>query len=160
MFISYRPASFLSSLPSLFLSGAPLQLVSEFKYLGVTLTSSLSWTTHISSVCAKSRRLLGLLYRRFYTFSDSPSLLKLYSSLIRPHLEYCSFLWDPHSSHLSSQLEKIQFFAAKICSKDRKHQESESSSSSISLHCNVQWKEAGVLEKGIKILRGWKLREY
>ena len=107
MFLSYRRSIFINSLPPLCLSGSPLELVTEFKYLGVTISSS-SW----------SRKLLGLLYRQFYFYSDTSTLLHLYISLIHPHLEYCSFLFDPHSSHLSSKIEKVQHFACKICSKD------------------------------------------
>ena len=118
MFLSYRRSIFINSLPPLCLFGSPLELVTEFKYLGVTICSSLSWSPHISNICAKARKLLGLLYRQFYFYSDTSTLLHLYISLIRPHLEYCSFLFDPHSSHLSSKIEKVQHFACKICSKD------------------------------------------
>ena len=117
MFLSYRRSIFINSLPPLCLSGSPLELVTEFKYLGVTI-SSLSWSPHISNICAKARKLLDLLYRQLYFYSDTSTLLHLYISLIRPHLEYCSFLLDPHSSHFSSKIEKVQHFACNICSKD------------------------------------------
>ena len=118
MFISYRPASCTFSLPPLLLSGSPISCVDEYKYLGITLTSSLSWTKHISIVSSKARRLLGLLYHQFYHNLVSTTLLHLYIVLILPHLEYCSLQWDPHSSHLSTSIEKIQYFAFKICTKD------------------------------------------
>ena len=97
MLISYRHSPFLDSLSPLYLLGASIQLVLEFKYLEVTLLSSLSWSKHISLVYSKSCHLLGLLYHQFYHHSDSQTLLQLYTSLIRPHLDYSSFIWDPHS---------------------------------------------------------------
>ena len=91
---------------------SPLELV---KYLGVTLSSS--WSLQISNICAKGRKLLGL-----FNFISILILLHfcihLYISLIHPHLEYCSFLFDPHSSHLSSKIEKVQYLACKIFSKE------------------------------------------
>ena len=84
MFLSYRRSIFINSLPPLCLSGSPL---AEFKYLGVTL----SWSPHISNICAKARKLLGLLYRQFYFYSDTSTLLRLYISLIRPRLNTALF---------------------------------------------------------------------
>ena len=55
MIISRKPSSFLSLLPSLFLDNSPLERVSNFKYLGVILTSQLSWTPHIDHICSKSK---------------------------------------------------------------------------------------------------------
>ena len=77
-----------------------------------------SWSLHIQSICCKSRKLIGLLRRHFYPHSTPSVLFRLYNSLVRPHLEYCSCLWDPSSSASISSLEKVQFFALKLCSKN------------------------------------------
>ena len=107
------------SLPSatLTIDGTPLTLVTEYKYLGVTIASNLSWNVHITNICNKTRRLVGMFYRRFYTNSSPESLLKLYVSYIRPHLEYCSPVWDPQSKKLAEDLENVQKFALKMCTK-------------------------------------------
>ena len=84
----------------------------SYKYLGVII-SNLSWSLHIQSICCKSRKLIiGLLFRHFYSHS-SPSVL--YNTLVRPHLEYCSCLWDPSSS---ASISSLEFFALKLCSKN------------------------------------------
>ena len=98
MIISRKSSSFLSLLPSLLLDNSPLECVSNFKYLGVILTSQLSWTPHINHICSKSKKLLGLLFRQFYSLCSPHVLLKLYLSLVLPHLTYCSSLWDPYSN--------------------------------------------------------------
>ena len=95
MFISLKPSSFFSSFPLLCLNGSSLELVSSYKYLGVLISSNLSWSLHIDSICRKSRQILGLLFRHFYRHSSPSALFKLYIALVRPHLEYCSILWDP-----------------------------------------------------------------
>ena len=84
----------------------------SYKYLGIII-SNLSWSLHIQSICCKSRKvIIGLLFRHFYSHS-SPSVL--YNTLVRPHLEYCSCLWDPSSS---ASISSLEFFALKLCSKN------------------------------------------
>ena len=73
-----------------------LEKVDTYKYLGILLTSGLSWSPHISSICKKARQILGLIYRRFYGNADQDTIKQLYISLVRPHLEYGSQVWDPH----------------------------------------------------------------
>ena len=65
MIISRKfPTSFIT-LPSLLLDGSPLELVSSFKYLGVTLTYNLSWSIRINETCSKAKNLLGYIYRQY-----------------------------------------------------------------------------------------------
>ena len=103
--------------PQLYLAGQLLEQVQSYKYLGVTITSSLSWSDHIQSICLKSRRLVGLLYRQFYNYADSNTLRQFYLSCIRPHLEYACTVWDPHLTKDITLLENVQKFASKICCK-------------------------------------------
>ena len=101
---------------SLQLGGTTLEKVESFKYLGVLLKSDLSWSDHITGVCSKAKRILGLLYRNFY-FNSSPATIKqLYLSLVRPHLEYAAELWDPHTRRDIDKLESVQKFALKVIS--------------------------------------------
>ena len=89
-----------------------LDRVQSYKYLGITLTSNLSWSPHNSVHCNKTRKLTGLLYRRFYQHASSSTLLKLqYCSFIRPHLEYTSIVWNASLKGEIEQLEKVQKFA-------------------------------------------------
>ena len=60
--------------PTLLLNGEPMEKVDSYKYLGVTLTSDLTWSDHIRNITAKSRRLVGLLYRQFYKWSSPATL--------------------------------------------------------------------------------------
>ena len=38
-------------------------------------------------------------------------------TMIRPHTEYCSYIWNPHSKKDILLLESVQKFAAKVCLK-------------------------------------------
>ena len=103
--------------PQLYLSGQPLEQVQSYKYLGIIITSDLSWSVHIQSICLKSRRLVGLLYRQFYDNANSNTLRQFYLSCFRPHLEYACTVWDPHLAKEITLLENVQKFACKICCK-------------------------------------------
>ena len=91
----------------LMLSDQHLERVTQYKYVGVTITDDLSWSSHVNIISAKARKLTRLLYRQFYHWSSSPTLLKLYTTLVRPHLEYsapaCYKSWDTGYDHLLSQ---------------------------------------------------------
>ena len=69
------------------LEGTDLENVESTKYLGVTITSDLILTTHVSNVCTKANRTLGLLRKNLYS---CPQELKeaAYKGLVRPVLDY------------------------------------------------------------------------
>ena len=91
--------------------------VTSYKYLGVQITSDLMWSDHITKVCTKTRRLIGVLYRNFYKHSTPSSMLKLYNSFIRPHLEQATAVWDPFLKKDIEMLEGVQKFGLKVCTK-------------------------------------------
>ena len=98
---------------SVFLNGKPLHSCGSVKYLGVTITSDLSWATHISNLCKKANRQLGLLHREF---GSAPSSVKdkIYRCSILPTLEYCSAVWSPHCKTHKQSLERVETFAARV----------------------------------------------
>ena len=99
--------------PDLCLGGKPLVFVGSFCLLGVTITSDLTWRMHINETISKSKRLLGFLYRVFRE-GGQKCLSRLYRSVVLPHLDYCSSVWDPpHKTHIKC-LEGVQSFAARI----------------------------------------------
>ena len=102
----------------LLLNGSPIETVDCYKYLGINITSDLSWTKHIQLIASKARRLVGLLYRQFYHCSDTSTLRKLYISLVRPHMEYACSIWDPFSAKDRDILEGVQRFAGRVCLKN------------------------------------------
>ena len=101
----------------LLLGGVTLEQVESYRYLGVLVSSRLTWSDHIEQVCAKARKLVGMLYRQFYSWADSKTLLLIYRTCIRPHLEYACQLWDPFLNKGTQSLEAVQKFACKVCLK-------------------------------------------
>ena len=77
-------------------------------YLGILITSNLTWSPHIQNLCCKTRKIIGLIYRRYYKYASRTTLIQLYTSLVRPHLEYAAPLWDPHLIHDIHSIESVQ----------------------------------------------------
>ncbi len=111
MLISRKQNS--SLVPEFVMNNTPLDLVPQFKYLEVMLSSNFSWSSHIDSICAKARKMLGMLYRRFYGVTDPAFLLEIYQIQVRPHLEYAAQVWDPHLLKDINHLESVQKFRLK-----------------------------------------------
>ena len=83
------------------------------KYLGVTISSDLSWTTHIEGIRAKASRTLGLIRRNLGPCAASVKE-KAYQSLVRPQLEYASSVWNPYTKNDKTKVESIQRQAARF----------------------------------------------
>ena len=59
----------------------------SFKYLGVTLTSDLTWHEHVDNMMTKINQRLGVL-RRIKEYLDLNTHCVLYTSLILPLFDY------------------------------------------------------------------------
>ena len=51
--------------PNISMDGTPIEQVSSFRLLRVTVSDNLSWAPHIQATCCKAKKVLGLLYRSF-----------------------------------------------------------------------------------------------
>ena len=97
-----------------------LKGIKMFKYLGVLISCDLSWSLHVDNnyiICSKTRKIIGLLYRQFYHHANKLTLLKHVVSLVRPHTEYAASVWNPHLQRDIQQLENVQKFGLRVCTK-------------------------------------------
>ena len=90
-----------------------IELVKEFKYLGVHLDPRLTFTKHIGHVTKKCTGRLRMLGKTGQYVSESISL-QLYKSLIVPVIDYCDMIYDCLSATDSSKLQKVQNSALRI----------------------------------------------
>ena len=60
--------------PTLILGGQSLELVNSYKYLGVTVTSGLSWSLHIQQASVNA---IGMLYRNLATYNNADAIQNL-----------------------------------------------------------------------------------
>jgi hypothetical protein len=81
----------------------------SFKYLGVTLSSDLTWHNHIDNMIAKINQRLGVL-RRVKEFLDLETRCVLYTSLVLPLFDYGDTIWgDKNNSVLMNSLQVYLF---------------------------------------------------
>lgn len=97
------------------MSGHILETVQTAKYLGITLSSDLKWNAHIQQTAAKANKTLAFVKRNLKVKSTTIKE-RAYQSLVRPKLEYCCTVWDPHTTENINSLERIQRRAARyVC---------------------------------------------
>ena len=99
--------------PTLYFANEPIEIVSNHKHLGVTLSSNISWRAHIVNIYEKASKKLNLL-KRFKFKLNRETLSKLYKSLIRPVMEYADVLWDGCTENESDLIEHVQYQAATV----------------------------------------------
>ena len=91
----------------------PIEKVVSERDLGVIFETNLKWTVQIAASVNKANRILGMLSRTFE--SREVDLWKqLYTSMVRPHLEYAIQVWSPSLEGDITQLENIQRRATRI----------------------------------------------
>ena len=71
------------------LDSIPLKQVTEVKFLGIYIDEGLTWKSHISYICKKISKSVGIMYRFCFLLSSNTKK-SLYYTLIYPYLTYCT----------------------------------------------------------------------
>jgi hypothetical protein len=83
--------------------------------LGVTVSSDLSWTPHISAIAYNLKStissIMGVQCTSVFRTRDPTTMLTLYKSLVRSLLEYCCPLWNPKKVTDIQLLESVTFLS-------------------------------------------------
>ena len=95
------------------LHGIQLEKVDSAAYLGVELSADLTWARHMNKTCAKANKSLAFL-RRNLQVQSKPLKEMAYKGIVRPVLEYCSPIWNPHHKKYTQKLEMVQRRAARF----------------------------------------------
>ena len=82
------------------------------KYLGVALSSNMTWEPHINNITTKANKILGYLKRNLPIKQEETKALS-YKSTVRSNLEYCSTIWSPHKKKLNDKVKHTQRRAAR-----------------------------------------------
>ena len=78
--------------------------------LGIWCTADLKPTLQCQHAVSKAMKALGLIKSIFNT----KSLVKVYKTYVRPHLEYCVQVWSPFLVGDIDALERVQHRATKL----------------------------------------------
>lgn len=90
-----------------------LEHVFQEKDLGVIVDTDMRFEQHINAKIAKANSIAGLI-RRSFSFLDGQLFKQLFTSMVRPHLEYCQSVWAPHLKKHTKLIESVQRRATKL----------------------------------------------
>ena len=93
--------------------GVELEEIKEEKDLGIIINDTLKVGPQCLKAAKKGNQILGLIARTFAS-REKEIIMKLYKSLVRPHLDYCIQAWRPHLTKDIELLEKVQRRATKL----------------------------------------------
>ena len=83
---------------SYILDDTVLESCEQEKDLGVLTSVNLLWKDYISSCISKANQMICWIARSIISREKS-LMLRVYKTLVRPHLEYCVQLWNPMLEH-------------------------------------------------------------
>jgi hypothetical protein len=94
------------------LEGTTLKVVDSEKDLGVTTDPELKFREHINDKVNTANKIAGII-RRLFKNLDEKIFKRLFTSMVRPHLEYCQAVWSPYLKADIEKLENVQRRASK-----------------------------------------------
>jgi len=97
------------------LSGKPVQRVSKYNLLGVTLNATLKFDDHIAAITSKAAKQLWLLKKLKCAGVAREHLICFFEAVIRPLLEYACPAWHTSlNKQQTKSLEDIQRRALQV----------------------------------------------
>ena len=98
---------------SLQIDGEAIAEVNKSKFLGVVIDNKLSWKDHISFVCRKVARGIGVIIKARKVLHNE-SLKCLYYSFMYPYMIYCNQVWGSACKTNIEPLQVLQKRAVRI----------------------------------------------
>ena len=96
-----------------YLNGTLIELDTSHSDLSILFDSHLKLHDHTAQVTTKANRILGLIKKSF-DYLDPIMLTQLFSTLVRPMLEYNNAIWGPHYALDQRKIEKVQRRATRL----------------------------------------------
>ena len=90
-----------------------MDITTSEKDVGVIIDNKLSFDLHIAEKVNKANSVAGAI-RRSFEYLDKDTFKKLYTALVRPHLEYANAVWNPYKKKDITTLENVQRRATKM----------------------------------------------
>ena len=88
-----------------------LEIVQEFKYLGIVIKASGIFTKGISELSNKALKVLFMIRKKFQSSFIFPTLqCRLFDTCVKPILLYCTEIWSPYSLNFVKVASKSNSF--------------------------------------------------
>jgi len=97
------------------MDGHILEKVTEERDIGVIISSDLKPIKHCEAAASKAKIVLGQMSRSFH-FRDRHVFKRLYTTYVRPHLEFAVPVWSPATVTEINVLENVQQRAIQMIS--------------------------------------------
>ena len=98
--------------PIVYFNEAPVAHTTCQKHLGMHLDKKLNFNHHLEEKIAKANKGIGLI-RKLAHILPRQSLLTIYKSFIRSHLDYGDIAYDqPNNENFCNTIENVQYNAA------------------------------------------------
>ena len=92
----------------IYFNNAPVFCANWQKHLGIYLDESLNFSYHIKEKMSKAMKGKGII-RKLNKALPQHSLITIYKSFVRPHLDYGDIIYDqPNKESLNQKTEIIQ----------------------------------------------------
>ena len=102
----------VTAYPQLVFNNNPVHETVTQKHLGMVLDFKLNFQERFENMLNKVNETIGLL-RKLQNTLPRPSLLTIYKSFIRPHLDYGDIIYDQaYNASFQQKVESIQYNAA------------------------------------------------
>jgi hypothetical protein len=89
------------------LLGQDIETVTQEKYIGVIIDSELTFENHLCEKVKKATSIFAAM-RRTFKYLDTKSILVIYNTLVRTHLDYASSVSAPYKMKYIEKIESVQ----------------------------------------------------
>jgi len=101
-----------TNLPVYNVCNATINSVSELRDLGVMVDEKLNFSSHVKAIACRAHLRANQILR-FFISKDRKLLTMAFTTYVRPIIEYCSSIWNPHQITLINKLESVQRYFTK-----------------------------------------------
>ena len=111
--IVFRKGGYLGEKEKWFYDGKIMPVVNAYKYLGIYLTTKLSFSAACRDLASKAKRALLYIIQKLrqHNCSSIHVFLKIFDAQVQPIMQYGSEIWG--LSNAASECEKVHLYALK-----------------------------------------------
>ena len=137
-------------IPPIKLNNVVISEVKSHENLGLSIMNTLSWKDHITKIVTKAQKRLNVI-NRYKNYLPRLVLERLYTTMIRPVLEYGDLIYDNAPNHLLRLIDQTQRRAALICTGAYRHTET------TTLLRELSWQPLQDRRRGHKLITFYKI---